>query len=238
MLVPLVLAGEAAAPLAALVGDDESAPTLLVVNNPRNRTQRFDFVADLAGIVLSYVNRRTRTVEPNPGSARSAASGRGGPKMRYADAPQTARPERRRRWSSSGCSAAPPGSAARTGSSPCTAACRCFGQWLTFFARPGRPRRLGVAAGHDRGAGRALGDRAEQPRGRQPGRAARLDRPGRGPRRPARRRARRGPAAVAAGRPEHRPVVRQRDPRPVAGQRQSALAGNRAARASSSRPGG
>jgi hypothetical protein len=80
VLVPLVLAGEAAAPLAAMVGDDEAAPTLLVVNNPRNRTQRFDFVADLAGIVLSYVNRRTRTVEPNPASR--------GTKMRNADAPQ------------------------------------------------------------------------------------------------------------------------------------------------------
>jgi len=79
VLVPLVLAGEAAAPLAAMVGDDEAAPTMLVVNNPRNRTQRFDFVADLAGVVLSYVNRRTRTVEPNPGR---------GTKMRYADAPQ------------------------------------------------------------------------------------------------------------------------------------------------------
>jgi hypothetical protein len=79
VLVPLVLAGEAAAPLAAMVGDDEAAPTMLVVNNPRDRTQRFDFVAELAGIVLSYVNRRTRTVEPNPGR---------GTKMRYADAPQ------------------------------------------------------------------------------------------------------------------------------------------------------
>ena len=80
VLVPLALAGEAAAPLAAMVGDDEAAPTTLIVNNPRDRTQRFSFVAELAGIVLSYVNRRTRTVEPNPVSR--------GTKMRYADAPQ------------------------------------------------------------------------------------------------------------------------------------------------------
>jgi hypothetical protein len=80
VLVPLVLAGEAAAPLAALVGDDEAEPRLLFVPNPRNRTQRFEFVAELAGVVLASVNRRTRTVEPNPG--------RGGAKMRYADAPQ------------------------------------------------------------------------------------------------------------------------------------------------------
>ncbi len=97
VLVPLSLAGEAAAPLAALVGSDEAAPRLLVVSNPRNRTQRFDFVAELATAVLSYVNSHLRTVEQVPGrSAKSAGSASANPapaiargaRLRYAEAPQ------------------------------------------------------------------------------------------------------------------------------------------------------
>lgn len=55
ILVPLVLAGEANAPLAALVGTERDAPQLLVVPQPRNRDQRFAFAAELAGAVVSYV---------------------------------------------------------------------------------------------------------------------------------------------------------------------------------------
>jgi hypothetical protein len=79
VLIPLSLAGETGAPLAAMVGTDPEAPRLLVVPNPRNRTERFAFVAELAEAVLSYVNGRMRTVEP--------VSGRGN-RMRYAEAPQ------------------------------------------------------------------------------------------------------------------------------------------------------
>jgi len=57
VLVAAQLAGEACAPLAVLVGDDREKPHLLVVYEPRNRTQRFAFAADLAGIVLSAIDR-------------------------------------------------------------------------------------------------------------------------------------------------------------------------------------
>ena len=45
VFIPLALAGEANAPLAAMVGDDAGAPRLLVVTQPRNRDQRFAFAA-------------------------------------------------------------------------------------------------------------------------------------------------------------------------------------------------
>ena len=53
--------------------------------------------------------------------------------------------------------------------------------------RTGRGPRLGPAAADDDRAGRPLGDRPVRPRGRQPGRAARLDRPARRPDRARRR---------------------------------------------------
>jgi hypothetical protein len=55
-LVAVQLAGEACAPLAVLAGDDREKPRLLVVYEPRNRTQRFEFAADLAAIVLPYLD--------------------------------------------------------------------------------------------------------------------------------------------------------------------------------------
>jgi hypothetical protein len=55
VFIPLALAGEANAPLAAMVGDDRDAPHLLVVPQPRNRDQRFAFAASLAKLVVSYV---------------------------------------------------------------------------------------------------------------------------------------------------------------------------------------
>jgi hypothetical protein len=56
VLVIAQLAGEACAPLAALAGDDRDKPRLLVVYEPRNRTQRFEFAADLAATVLACVD--------------------------------------------------------------------------------------------------------------------------------------------------------------------------------------
>ncbi len=55
VFVPLALAGEANAPLAAMVGDRPEAPNLLVVPEPRDRDQRFAFAASLAAVVLPYL---------------------------------------------------------------------------------------------------------------------------------------------------------------------------------------
>jgi hypothetical protein len=74
VFVPLQLAGEACAPLAALVGDDPGNPVMLTVHEPRDRTQRFDFAAALAEVIVSYVDDYA-TAEPDPGTP-------------YPDAPQ------------------------------------------------------------------------------------------------------------------------------------------------------
>ena len=63
VLVPLLLAGEAAAPLAAMVGTDRDNPELLVVRQPRDRDQRFGFLADLARIVVGYIESRRGETE-------------------------------------------------------------------------------------------------------------------------------------------------------------------------------
>jgi hypothetical protein len=63
VLVPILLAGEAAAPLAALVGTERADPRLLVVRQPRDRDQRFAFLADLARIVVGYVEARRGETE-------------------------------------------------------------------------------------------------------------------------------------------------------------------------------
>lgn len=80
VFIPLTMAGEANAPLAAMVGDDPEDPTLLIVPQPRNRDQRFAFAADLAGVVVPYINNFHGTVEAtNKGKVT---------RHRYADAPQ------------------------------------------------------------------------------------------------------------------------------------------------------
>ncbi|MFD7322798.1 hypothetical protein ACFV9D_17185 [Streptomyces sp. NPDC059875] len=63
VLVPLTTAGEAGAPLGALVGTDPEAPRLLVVAQPRDRDLRFAFLADLAEEVLPYIDSFTDVVE-------------------------------------------------------------------------------------------------------------------------------------------------------------------------------
>jgi hypothetical protein len=55
VLVPMTAAGEAAAPLGALVGCDREHPRLLVVPQPRDRDLRFAFLAELAAQVLPYI---------------------------------------------------------------------------------------------------------------------------------------------------------------------------------------
>jgi hypothetical protein len=52
--VPLAMAGEAGAPLAAMAGEAGS-PRLLVVPEPRNLDQRFAFAAELATVIVPYI---------------------------------------------------------------------------------------------------------------------------------------------------------------------------------------
>ncbi|TDC43111.1 hypothetical protein [Micromonospora sp. KC213] len=82
VLVPLALAGEANAPLAALVGTAPDAARLLIVPQPRNRDQRFRFAAELAAVVLPYLAEFLTVSEAVP-----VDRGRD-VRHRYADAPQ------------------------------------------------------------------------------------------------------------------------------------------------------
>ncbi|WP_432171641.1 hypothetical protein [Streptomyces sp. 1222.5] len=63
VFVPLTTAGEAGAPLGALVGTDRDAPRLLAVPQPRDRDLRFAFLAELADVVLPYVDSYAGSVE-------------------------------------------------------------------------------------------------------------------------------------------------------------------------------
>ncbi|MFF8730321.1 hypothetical protein ACF073_28155 [Streptomyces sp. NPDC015171] len=63
VFVPLTTAGETGAPLGALVGTDRDAPRLLVVPQPRDRDLRFAFLADLADVVLPYIDAYAESVE-------------------------------------------------------------------------------------------------------------------------------------------------------------------------------
>ncbi|MEV4440299.1 hypothetical protein AB0K09_14985 [Streptomyces sp. NPDC049577] len=55
VLVPLTTAGEAGAPLGALVGTERQAPRLLTVAQPRDRDLRFAFLAELADVLVPYL---------------------------------------------------------------------------------------------------------------------------------------------------------------------------------------
>ncbi|MCS0605300.1 hypothetical protein NX794_29435 [Streptomyces sp. LP11] len=63
VFVPLITAGEAGAPLGALVGTDRDAPRLLVVPQPRDRDLRFTFLAELADVILPYLDSYAQSVE-------------------------------------------------------------------------------------------------------------------------------------------------------------------------------
>ncbi|MEU1268896.1 hypothetical protein [Streptomyces sp. NPDC005799] len=63
VFVPLTTAGEAGAPLGALVGTERDAPRLLVVPQPRDRDLRFAFLAELADVVLPYIDAHAEDVE-------------------------------------------------------------------------------------------------------------------------------------------------------------------------------
>ncbi|WP_410535967.1 hypothetical protein [Streptomyces sp. KL2] len=85
VLVPLTLAGEACAPLAALAGTDPDGPVLLTVRRPRDRAERFLFVERLAALPLPYIERcrtpETEAYTTGRGKAREE-------RLRYLRAPQ------------------------------------------------------------------------------------------------------------------------------------------------------
>lgn len=127
VLIPLTLAGEANAPLAALVGTAPDDARLLIVPQPRNRDQRTAFAAALAEVVLSYV-------EEHRGQTEAVPVDRGRDvRHRYVDAPQILVPNpggiefvrllgRATRFQ-------------RTdGDHPVPATVPLLGRWLTFFA--------------------------------------------------------------------------------------------------------
>ncbi|MGY0230973.1 hypothetical protein [Longispora urticae] len=82
VLIPLALAGEAAAPLAVLLGTDRSDPRLLVVPQPRDRALRAAFFDDLCRVVTSLVGDLATTSEPEtpePGTPEPGTQGSGLP---------------------------------------------------------------------------------------------------------------------------------------------------------------
>ena len=82
VLIPLAMAGEANAPLAAMVGTAAAVPRLLVVEQPRNRDERFAFAAGLAGHLVPYL-------ESFAGETEAVAVDRGRDvRYRFVDAPQ------------------------------------------------------------------------------------------------------------------------------------------------------
>jgi hypothetical protein len=82
LLIPLVMAGEANAPLAAMIGTDPSRPRLLAVTQPRNRDERFAFAAQLGEILVEYADSFATDTE-------DVAVDRGKDvRQRYVDAPQ------------------------------------------------------------------------------------------------------------------------------------------------------
>ncbi|WP_405492550.1 hypothetical protein [Streptomyces sp. NBC_00096] len=64
VFVPLTTAGEAGAPLGAMVGTDPDAPHVLVIPQPRDRDLRWEFLAELAGQVVPYLESYADAVEP------------------------------------------------------------------------------------------------------------------------------------------------------------------------------
>ncbi|MEW1923715.1 hypothetical protein [Streptomyces sp. NPDC088360] len=96
VLVPLITAGEAGAPLGALVGTERTSPRVLIVPQPRDRDLRFTFLAQLADTVLEYVDSFTDDVEA---AERSETDPETGKRVKVevelcADAPQLIVPSR------------------------------------------------------------------------------------------------------------------------------------------------
>ncbi|MFD9070970.1 hypothetical protein [Streptomyces lasiicapitis] len=96
VFVPLVTAGEAGAPLGALIGTERTSPRLLTVPQPRDRDLRFAFLSRLAEILLPYVESYEGDVEA---AERTEADAETGKRVKVevelcADAPQLIVPSR------------------------------------------------------------------------------------------------------------------------------------------------
>jgi hypothetical protein len=96
VFVPLTTAGETGAPLGALVGTERTAPRLLTVPQPRDRDLRFAFLAELAEVVLPYIESFADGVEP---AERTETDAQTGKRVKVetelcADAPQLIVPSR------------------------------------------------------------------------------------------------------------------------------------------------
>ncbi len=76
VFVPLTTAGEAGAPLGALVGTDPDEPRLLIVPQPRDRDLRFAFLAQLADAVLPHLDAYADDVEPAERGETDPATGK------------------------------------------------------------------------------------------------------------------------------------------------------------------
>lgn len=88
VVIPLMMAGEAAAPLGVMVGTSKyHGGQILTVPQPRNRDQRFGFAADLGRIVMDYIDS-FRGERVDAGDGEDEAVGR------YGDAPQILVPNR------------------------------------------------------------------------------------------------------------------------------------------------
>ncbi|MFJ9343976.1 hypothetical protein ACIRP0_32570 [Streptomyces sp. NPDC101733] len=64
VLVPLTTAGEAGAPLGAMLGTDREDPRILVIPQPRDRDLRWAFLAELARELMPYLDAYADVVEP------------------------------------------------------------------------------------------------------------------------------------------------------------------------------
>ncbi|MFD6231633.1 hypothetical protein ACFWFZ_32965 [Streptomyces sp. NPDC060232] len=64
VFVPLTTAGEAGAPLGAMVGTDRTEPRVFVIPQPRDRDLRWAFLAELAVHVLAHIDAYADAVEP------------------------------------------------------------------------------------------------------------------------------------------------------------------------------
>ncbi|MFL6052786.1 MAG: hypothetical protein ACJ72W_07715 [Actinoallomurus sp.] len=129
VIVAVKMAGEAAAPLACMVGTDRRHPVTLTVPQPRSRDLRQDFYCRLAAVVLPYIRQREITLQQLP------ARGDKPPRQRCADAPQIIVPNQatieyleRIGRSIRFQPQAPPAAPAPD---PAVA---LLGRWLTFFA--------------------------------------------------------------------------------------------------------
>ncbi|WP_430783178.1 hypothetical protein [Actinoplanes sp. G11-F43] len=82
VLIPLAMAGEAHAPLAAMAGTDPARPRLFTVTQPRNRDERFAFAADLAALLVPHIDSFATDTEDVPVDRGKDV------RQRYVDAPQ------------------------------------------------------------------------------------------------------------------------------------------------------